>query len=488
MKEQPQDINYAWRVLSVTSLGMMLCGLNTSTMDVALPVVAAHFQASASEATWIILAFLLVNASLILVFGRVADLVGRRRLYICGLGVFTLASFLAGLAPNALCLIVLRGLQAVGAAALITNSTALLTDAFPQHSLSTGLGLNVMAVSMAQMAGPVVGGVLASTLGWRAAFWFNVPIGLIGLLWAMYTLRPSAPLTTREPFDLIGAITATVGVSGLVLALAQGGAVGWTQPIVLFGASACVVCLPLFVFVQQRRAYPIFDLRLLADRERAFAFGSAFLVAVARFAVVLLMSLYLQAAVGLDPVHAGIYVLPAAVGLAVSSPIAGRLARRYDARFLASSGVLLVVIGLSVLAVILSPAISRLQMNVCLFAIGCGSGLFITPNTSSIMSGVPAVQRGMANGFRSSVQNTGFVVSTALGMALATTWLSAADKRAAYAGSLSQLSSHGSHQLTNGVRLAMLVMAAACAVGLVGSMLRSTGRSGDAAEAESPVT
>jgi EmrB/QacA subfamily drug resistance transporter len=473
VQEQPEDLSYAWRVLSVTSLGMMLCGLNSSTMDVALPVVAAHFHASASEATWIVLAFLLVNTSLILVFGRVADLVGRRRLYIVGLGVFTVASFLSGLAPNALSLAMLRGLQAVGAAALITNVTALLADAFPTRSLSTGLGLNVMAVSTAQMAGPVVGGALASSLGWRAAFWFNVPVGLIGLLWAMHTLRPSAPVTEREPFDLIGAVTASVGLAGLVLALAEGGAIGWTRPIVVVGALACVIGLPLFVAIERRRAYPMFDLRLLADRERAFAFGCAFLIAVARFAVVLLMSLYLQSAAGLDAFHAGLYVLPAAIGLAASSPIAGWLARRYDTRFLASAGVLVVVVGLIALASIISPSISRLQMNVCLLAVGCGTGLFMTPNTSSIMSGVRPSQRGMANGFRSSLQNTGFVVSTALGVALATTWLSDEDKREAYAGSLSQLSSHGAQELTSGVRLALVVMAAACTVGLIGSLLRS---------------
>ena len=173
---------YAWRVLSVTSLGVLLSGINTSTLDVALPVVARHFSASATESSWIVLSYMLVNTILILVFGRVADIVGRRRLYMVGLAVLTGASVLCGFAPSALVLAICRALQAVGAAALITNTTALLTDAFPRRLLSTGLSFNVTAASAAQVAGPLVGGALAGALGWRAVFWFNVPFGVAGLL------------------------------------------------------------------------------------------------------------------------------------------------------------------------------------------------------------------------------------------------------------------------------------------------------------------
>jgi MFS family permease len=168
--------------LSVTSLGVLLAAANTSTLDVALPVVARHFRASATAASWALLTYMLVNTVLILAFGRLADIVGRRRLYLAGLGTFTLASLACGFAPNILALDVLRGVQAIGAAAIITNTTAQLTDAFPRNLLATALGLNVAVAAASQVIGPVIGGAMASTWGWRAVFWFNVPTGVVGLV------------------------------------------------------------------------------------------------------------------------------------------------------------------------------------------------------------------------------------------------------------------------------------------------------------------
>lgn len=442
-------------------------------MDVALPVVSAHFRASASEASWIVLAFLLVNTALILVFGRVADLVGRRRLYIVGLSLFTAASFACGLAPNAPTLALLRGVQAIGAAALITNVTALLTDAFPRRLLTTALGMNVTVVSLAQMAGPMVGGALTQAFGWRAAFWFAVPVGVAGVIWAALALHPTPKPAEREPFDMIGAVAQIVGVAGLVLALAQGGATGWTSPSVAIGLTAFVIGIPTFIAVQRRREHPMVDLTILADRERMLAFICGFLVAVSRYGVALLMSLYLQAVVGLDPFGAGLYLMAMPLGLAALSPVAGRLARRYSARILSSIGASIILAGLVGLATILSPGMSRpcLAMSMC--AIGAGTALFMTPNTSSIMAGVAPHQRGIANGLRSSLQNTGFVVSTAIGLSLATMWLSPSDKQSAYAGALSSLSETGVHAFTSGLRVALLVMAGACMFATIGSLLRN---------------
>src|ERR1700760_4865801 len=243
---------YAWRVLSVTSLGVLLAGTNTSTLDVGLPVVARHFSANATQASWIVLSYMLVNTVLILVFGRVADIVGRRRLYMVGLAILTGASVLCGFAPSALLLAVCRALQAVGAAAIITNTTALLTDAFPGRLLSTGLSFNVTAASAAQVAGPIVGGALASTLGWRAVFWFNVPFGVAGLLWAMRTLRADPPHSSREPFDLVGAALTVTLIGGLVLALSEGGALGWVHPRGVGGGGVVGRGVTLFI-VRQRR-------------------------------------------------------------------------------------------------------------------------------------------------------------------------------------------------------------------------------------------
>jgi EmrB/QacA subfamily drug resistance transporter len=469
------QVRYAHRVLSVTSLGVLLAGTNTSTLDVGLPVVARHFHASATQASWIVLSYMLVNTVLILVFGRVADIVGRRRLYLFGLGTLTGASVLCGVAPSADLLSLFRALQAVGAAAIITNTTALITDVTPARGLSRALGFNVSAAAAAQVAGPVVGGLFASTLGWRWVFWFNVPIGVAGLLWARWSLRRDPPGQDREPFDPWGAGLSLAFVGGIVLALSEGGAVGWTSPGVLAGIALGVLALPAFVWSQRHRAYPMLDLSLFASRERSIAYLCVFLLAMSRFAVVLLIALYLQAASGVDAFQAGLRVIPVAAGISLVSPVAGRLVGRFPTRIVASAGMAVTAVGLIAVALLVSPTVPYAPLGLAMLAVGVGSGLFMTPNTSSIMAGVDAQRRGIANGVRSMLQNTGFVVSTALSLAIVTSPLRPVEKRSAYAGMLSSLSRSGLNAFTSGYRTAFLVLAIACLVGMVASLTRAGG-------------
>ncbi|RZS89651.1 EmrB/QacA subfamily drug resistance transporter [Motilibacter rhizosphaerae] len=475
-----EEAAYAWRVLSVTSLGVILTGLNTSTLDVGLPAVSRHFGASPAQASWFLLAYMLVNTTMILVFGRVADLVGRRRLYVTGLAGFTLASLACGAAPTAGALIAFRAVQAVGAAAIITNTTALLTDAFPRRLLSTALGLNITIISAAQVAGPVVGGGMVEAFGWRAVFLFNVPFGVAGVVWALLTLRSSPATAQGESFDVLGAVLSALALGGLVVALSQGGATGWASPAVVGGALVALVALPAFLALQvsrpRRGQDPLVDLRLFADRERAMAYLAVFLLAVSRFAVVLLVSLFLQAAQGLDALQAGVRVLPVALGMMLVSPVAGRLAQRVPPRLLGTAGLLLSAAGLLVLAVAVRPSLPGSVVAPALLAVGIGTGLFMTPNTSAIMASVPPARRGIANGLRSMLQNTGFVVSTAMSLAIVTSPLTPGEKRAAYAGTLSSLPGHELGAFVDGYRTAFVVLAALCVLGAVASLLRGDGK------------
>ena len=489
MTQTSADRRYAWRVLSVTGIGVLLSGANTSTLDVALPTVARHFNATATEASWMLLSYMLVNTGLIVAFGRLADIVGRRRLYLVGLAVFTVAGLACGFATNAVELDVMRGVQAVGAASIVTNTTALLTDAFPPEILTLGLGLNVTIVSAAQVIGPLLGGLLATTLGWRAVFWFNVPTGAFGLVWAMISLRRSPRSDEqREPFDFVGAALSFVVLGTLVLVLSEGGALGWTSTPVIAGTVAFAVTAPVFLIVQARRRYPLVDLRMFADRERSMAYLAAFLLSLARFAVVLLISLYLQAADGVDPFQAGLRVVPVAIGMMLASPIAGGLAHRYSARLLSTGGLALTGIGLVGLAALLRPHLSYVTMALALLVIGAGSGLFLTPNTSSIMASIPARRRGIANGIRSMMQNSGYVVSVALSLAIITSPLATSAKKAAYAGTLSSLPTRALDAFTTGCRVALLVLGVMTVAGMVASLRRNpppAGRGGTSPQAMS---
>ncbi|MBO0829255.1 MAG: MFS transporter, partial [Streptosporangiales bacterium] len=383
--------------------------------------------------------------------------------------------------PNATVLVGVRAVQAIGAAAIITNTTALLTDVFPARQLTLGLGLNVTVISAAQVLGPLVGGLVATTSGWRAVFWFNVPVGVAGLVWASLVLRRNyGGVGTRrgEPFDVLGAVLSFLVIGALVLTLSEGGAIGWASWPVLAGVICFAVFTPLFLWTQVHRVYPLVDLSLLNDRERGMAYLATLLVSVARFAIVLLASLYVQAARGTDSFHAGLQVLPVAFGMMVASPVAGRLAARVPARVLSTIGLGVVAAGLAVLAVVISPEIGYPALTGILLVIGAGSGFFLSPNTSSIMASVPADRRGIANGMRSTLQNAGYVSSTALTLAIVTGPLSPEQKSAAYAGELSRLPGADLDAFTGGYRIALLLLAALTAAGAAASLLRGSSRNG----------
>jgi EmrB/QacA subfamily drug resistance transporter len=460
-------------VFSVTSVGVLLAGLNTSTLDVALPTVVRHFDASATGASWILLSYLLVSTVLILPFGRLADIIGRRPLFLGGIALLTLASLAAGAAPNVQLLILARIGQAVAAASLMANVTAILTDAFGVAKLSLALGLNVTVAGIGLVAGPAIGGLLADNLGWRAVFWFNVPFGAVGVLWGALTLREEAKSGKRESFDLMGAALATLVIGAFVAAITLGGTQGWlTWPVVLT-AAGFVIGLPALLRTQMRRRHPLLDLTLFRNRERAIAYAVTFVMALARFGVVLLIALYLQAAHGWSAARTGIIIVPAALGMMAAAPIAGRLTRYLSARVLSTAGLALTAAGLAYLAEVLDPRTGTVTLIVALAAIGIGSGLFMTPNTSSIMASVAADRRGVANALRATAQSAGTVTGTALCLAIVTTPLAPADRAAAYAGTLSRLSADALPDFTAGYHRALLVLAAVTAIGAVASLLRN---------------
>ncbi|MFE3956025.1 MFS transporter [Nocardia sp. NPDC059091] len=460
------------QVQAIAGLGGFLSAINNSIMAVALPTVSRHFHATASAASWIALSYMMVATVLVLVFGRVTDMLGRRRMYLGGLGLLTLGSALAGLAPNVSALICCICLEGVGAAALLSNITALITDSFPVGKLSTALGINATIAAVAQVLGPVIGGVLASGLDWRAVFWFNVPIGLIGLLWAWRSLSPTPAHAHGESFDYSGAVLSALGLGGLILALSEGGTAGWTSVSVLLGLVLFVVCTPAFLILQTRRQHPLLDLSLFGDQARNLAYLSLFLIAMAYYAVVLLMSLYLQAALGMAADQAGFRVLFVAVGMAIASPIAGRLQARFTARTLASAGLAATALALLMLAILINPRLNDAALGACLLVIGAGAGFFMTPNTSAIMSSVSAERRGIANGFRQAVQNAGWTLSTALSLTIVTISLPGPLKKAAYAGNVGTLDQHTLQGLTAGYRWALVILGIVCIAGLIASLAR----------------
>ncbi|MEU7900566.1 MFS transporter [Nonomuraea sp. NPDC049152] len=463
-------LRYAWRVCSVTSLGLVLIGIAGSTLNVALPAVVRHFHATPFESSWILLSFLLVNTASLVFFGRVADLLGRREVYLAGFALFTVASLLAGLAPGVWFLVAMRVLQAIGSAMILANGTVIITAAFPPDRLSQGMGVYIGTLSIAQLAGPTVGGLIAEAAGWQWIFWVNVPAGVIALLWGVFTLR-RMPRGPREPVDALGNLLIFAALTAFLLALSE---IGNGGPVVIVGGVVAAVLAPLVLLVERRASHPVLDLRLFGGRMLFWANLASFCNALARAALILVVALHFQAARGVDAFTAGLSVLPVPVGMALASPIAGALGRRVSPYALSIGGSLFSAAGLAVLMATARGGTPYWIIGVGLFLAGCGSGTFLTGNTTQVMSALPAGSLGVVNGFRLMVMNVGIVISVGLSLSVLTSAVSPSLRAQVYAGTLSRLSPVAVEQLMSGFRLTYGVL---FGVALAGALFAALARS-----------
>ena len=316
---------------------MLLATVNSGTLIIALPDLERSLHTTLLQLVWVILVYMIVSTVLVLTAGRLSDLFGRKNAYVLGFLVFSLASLGAGFSGSGTQLILWRILQGVGGAFLFANAAALVTDAFPKEELGLAMGTNTMVAAVGLVIGPVLGGALVA-ISWPWVFWFNVPLGLAGCAWAWLVLHELARRDTERGLDLLGTATYVVGLTGLVLALSKGGLTGWNGPMVVGGFAAAIVLLPLFVVIEHRGTAPMLDLDLFRNRLFSAAPGAAFINGLARFALMFLFVFYFQGPQNQSPIMAGIELAPMAIGMLVSSPLAGILADRHGSRGLAALG------------------------------------------------------------------------------------------------------------------------------------------------------
>jgi EmrB/QacA subfamily drug resistance transporter len=466
----PAHDSYRWWVLLVTSIGALMASLTSGTLIIALPDILRDLHTDIFSLLWIVVGYTLVATVLVLNAGRVADMVGRSRSYTLGFVIFTVASILCALAPDAKQLILWRLVQGVGGALLMANATALVTDAFPRLELGKALGINAMVIGAGAILGPIVGGWLTQ-FGWRTIFWFNVPIGVAGIVAAGLILVDQVQHDRQVEIDWVGSILYFVGLMGLMMALAFGGVYGWTTWWVVGGFLAFVLAAPVFLWVEAHHHAPLLDLSLF--RNRLFAMGNltGFLNAIARNGVLFLLVFYLQGARGESPVTAGIMLAPLAIGLIVLSPISGVLADRYGSRALATSGMVITGLGLLGLTT-LSVTTPYWQLAFWQLVVGAGSGIFNSPNTSAVMGVVPPNKRGAGAGTRMMLMQSGFVVSIALAIGLVSASMDPKVLVAIFSGT--QIGGQGISLVPfmNALHLAFLAGVVASALGAVASLMR----------------
>lgn len=434
---QTLSSGYKWVALSNTTLGILMAALNSNIILIALPAIFRGMHVDPMQSAnvpymlWMLMGYTVVTATLLVSFGRISDMYGRVRLYNMGFAVFAITSVLLFFVPGRGAagvqqLIILRLLQGVGAGFLFSNSTAIITDAFPSHQRGMAMGINQIAGIGGSLIGLIVGGLLAD-IDWRMVFLVSVPAGVFGTVWAYLKLKETSQPDRSKKIDWPGNITFAVGLTVLLLGLTYGimpygsDKMGWRNPIVIVGCAIGIILLVAFVWIELHVKNPMFHLHLF--HIRAFSCGciSLFLSSVARGGLQFMLIIWLQGiwlplhgfSFESTPLWAGIYMLPMMAGFFAMGPLSGMLSDRFGARWFSTGGMLLTVIGF-VLLTFLPANFGYVPFFILLLILGFGMGMFSAPNTTAIMNAVPANQRGASAGMRSTIQNTGIALSMTL--------------------------------------------------------------------------
>ncbi|MGY4654232.1 MFS transporter [Mycobacterium sp. URHB0021] len=424
---------YKWIALSNTTLGTLLATINASIVLISLPAIFRGIglnplaPGNVSYLLWMLMGYLVVTAVLVVMFGRLGDMFGRVRIYNLGFVVFTVAAVALSFDPfhlggGALWLIGWRVVQGVGGAMLMASSSAILTDAFPANQRGMALGVNMVAAVAGSFLGLLIGGVL-SEWHWKAVFWVGVPVGIIGTIWSLRSLRE---LGVRTPgrLDWAGCVTFGVGLTVLLTGITYGiqpyggATTGWTSPWVLTAIGSGLLLLVAFCLIELHVEQPMMNIRLF--RSTSFGMGNlaGLMSSVGRGGLQFMLIIWLQGiwlplhgySFESTPLWAGIYMLPMTAGFLIAGPLAGSLSDRYGARPFTVSGMALMAA--SFIALVMIPV----DFNYWVFALlvflnGLGGGIFTAPNTAAIMSSVPAAERGAASGVRATFFNAGSSLS-----------------------------------------------------------------------------
>ncbi len=451
---------YKWIALSNTTIGMLMSTINSSIVLIALPNIFNGIKlnplspANTGYLLWMLMGFLVVTAVLVVSFGRIGDMFGRVRMYNLGFAVFTLFSILLSLTwmhgqAAAMYLIIMRVFQGVGAAFLMANSSAIITDAFPANQRGMALGINQVAAIAGSFIGLIIGGLLGP-FDWRLVFLVSVPVGLFGTFWAYFKLEEHG-VRTPSKIDWWGNLTFAVGLILLLVGITYGiepygtSSMGWTNPSVLLELFGGVLFLVIFGIVETKVAHPMIQLHLF--KIRAFTAGNiaSLLASLGRGGMMFILIIWLQGiwlplhgySFARTPLWAGIYMVPMTLGFLISGPLSGWLSDRYGARPFATGGMVLAAISFALLE-LLPLNFSYIDFALLLLLNGLSMGIFASPNRAGVMNALPADQRGAGAGMLNTFQNSAMVLSIGIFFSLIIVGLSSSLPFSLYHGLVNQ--------------------------------------------------
>src|SRR3954468_20622354 len=405
--------------LAATSLGLFMIYLDALIVNVALPAIQSDFKVGEAGLQWVVTAYSLGMAIAIMSSGTAADIYGRRKLYLCGIALFTAASAACGMASSVEALNFARAVQGVAAATVNVTSLALVSAAFPDPKLkSWAIGIWTAIASTAIAIGPTLGGVMVQGTGWRSIFMVNIPVGLLAMALTWRFVAESRDERPRT-FDIPGQFLFMALVGAFAFAVIEGPHAGWLSGKILTLFVVAGAALAAFIFCERRNADPMMDLKLFRDRTYALAIIAIFAVMFTGYGMVLLITQYLQNVRGFSPTDAGLLLLSYSASMMVVSLTAGKLMGVVGSRRLILLGLTSQIIGLAVIMVGMQA--SAIVVSAGLAIVGMGAALCLTPITSLAMTAVPAERSGMAAGIMSTQRALGSTVGFAvLGSILAT--------------------------------------------------------------------
>ncbi len=402
-----------WWTLAAVAFGLFMIMLDNTVVNVALPAIQEDLGADLSELEWIVAGYALTFAALMLTGGKLADLLGRRLIFVVGLAIFTVSSLGCGLADSSELLIAARIVQGVGAALMNPATLSIISATFPPHQRGMAIGIWAGVSALALAIGPLVGGLLTQHASWHWIFFINVPIGLVAIVASFVLIDETKDTSEEQRLDLPGLLTSGIGLFALTYGLIEANTYGWTSGRILIAFAVAAVALVSFVLLELHQRTPMLDLSLFRNSTFAGANAVMLLVALAMFGVFFFVSLYMQNVLGYSAVQAGAAFLPMTLLIVLIAPIAGKTSDRFGSRWMMAAGMLLLAVQLSYFSR-LGVEEAYLTLFPAMVIGGVGMALVMTPAAAAAMSGVPVDKVGVGSAVLNSARQVGGSIGIAL--------------------------------------------------------------------------
>lgn len=406
------DYSRKWHAMAAVGTGVFLATVDGSIINVSLPTLVRELDTEFAVVQWVVLAYLLTITSTMAGIGRLADMVGKKSIYMTGFIIFTLGSALCGLSPSVNWLIGFRVLQAIGAAMTMALGAAILTEAFPPAERGKAMGMIGTIVSMGIVLGPALGGVILGVLSWHWIFFVNLPVGIIGTLMVKRNLPDFKP-GSRQQFDLWGALALCSSILFLLLGLTLGQQQGFFRPLIYLFLSLWLILLALFVFIESRVAHPMIDLKLFSNTIFSVNLTTGFISFVGLGGTMILIPFYLENILAFPSMQVGLLMGIIPVMLGITSPLAGSLSDRVGSRKISMTGLGVLLLGF-LAASTLDQHTDAGGYAMRIFLVGAGIGIFMSPNNSAIMGAARRHQLGIVSGMMAQSRTLGQTVGVAV--------------------------------------------------------------------------